>query len=369
MAGEGHIRSQSRPFLPLFRASSLLPFIRFLEAAGAPADRYLAAARLSPGLVETPEGLVPLRQGLMFVDRAANGEANESIGLSVGERTEIDKLGALGRVILRSVTVGDAIGSASAHIQHYNSAQRIWLLREDDRVLVCHALDVSRADGDRHGALFTTMLLIKVIRMATGPKWWPREIRLPVCAAKWLKDYEAVVPTDWLPHTHPFFALVLDRPLLAHAMTGRSEQREAQTDEVTFLRSTAPADDLSGSVRQAIGRLLCAGYPDIRLAAEAAGLSVRTFTRRLAEEGTSYKRLVEQVRFEVAASLLRDAQIKLIDMAYELGYGDPANFTRAFKHWAGMPPSEYRRLCGMGVIPAAPTAPLPTNVHKDSGGP
>jgi AraC-like DNA-binding protein len=367
MAKVTHVRPSERSYLPLVRAGSAVPFIGFLQAVGAPVERYLAAAGLSSLTDEAPESLVPLRPVLEFFDRAATAEGIESFGLLVGARTELDALGAFGRVILRSVTVEDAIRAAAENMRLYNSAERIWLHREDDRVLICHSLYESA--GDRHGHLFAIMLLIKIIRRAAGPGWWPREIRLPESETKWLKTYAAIVPTDWAPHAEPFSAIVIDWWLLAqrtsrgmngrrpHPVVSRASVRtdhgtrgECGLDDARFLRSSAPADDLSRSVQQAIGGLLRAGHPGIRVAAELAGLSVRTLSRRLAEEGTSYERLVEQTRFSAAVDLLRNNQLRLIDIAYELGYTDPANFTRAFRRWAGMPPSEYRRLCERGDI-------------------
>lgn len=366
MAKVASVRSPGRPYLPLVRAGSAVPFIGFLQAAGVPVERHLAAARLSSLADEAPESLVPLRPVLKFFDRAATAEGIESFGLLVGDRTEIDALGAFGRVILRSVTVGDAIRAAAANMRLYNSAERIWLQREDDRVLICHSLYESA--GDRHGHLFAIMLLIKILRLAAGPGWWPRQIRLRMPETKWLKTYAAIVPTDWAPHAEPFSAIVIDRPLLAQrcaegsirrrprpAVSGApgltsGKREEDGPDDAGFLRSSGPADDLSRSVQQAIGGLLRGGCPDVRLTAELAGLSVRTLSRRLAEEGTSYERLVEHVRFKAAVELLHGDQPRLIDIAYELGYADPANFTRAFKRWAGMAPSEYRRLCETGAI-------------------
>ena len=287
----------------------------------------------------------------------------------MGARTEIDALGAFGRAILRSVTVGDAIRSAAENMRFYNSAERICLLCEDDRVLICHSLNACESAGVRHGHLFAIMLLIKIIRLAAGQGWWPREIRLPASETKWRKQYEAIVPAHWVPHANHYVALVVDRSLLGQqliqgmhgrkptavvsptlALNDHGKRDEGGSDDVAFLRSTAPADDLGRSVEQAISGLLPGGYPDIRLAAELAGLSVRTLSRRLAEEGTSYERLVERRRFEAAIGLLRDGHLRLIDISYELGYADPANFSRAFKRWTGMPPSEYRYLCEMGTI-------------------
>ena len=89
---------------------------------------------------------------------------------------------------------------------------------------------------------------------------------------------------------------------------------------------------------------MCQEYPSIEVAAEAAGLSVRTLQRRLALEGLNYSELVEQARFQIATQLLEDADVKVTDVAFDLGYSDVAHFSRAFHRWAGVSPRAYRRL-------------------------
>ncbi len=64
---------------------------------------------------------------------------------------------------------------------------------------------------------------------------------------------------------------------------------------------------------------------------------------RLAKVGLSYRALVDQARFEASLPLLSEAGMKLTDIAYDLGYADPAHFTRAFRRWAGVTPGEFRR--------------------------
>ncbi|MFM7427026.1 MAG: helix-turn-helix transcriptional regulator, partial [Elainella sp.] len=110
------------------------------------------------------------------------------------------------------------------------------------------------------------------------------------------------------------------------------------------LQTTAPSIDLSKSLEQLLQSLLRDGYPNIRLAAAASGTSVRSFQRRLKEANLSYSKIVEQVRFDRAIQLLRDPSIQLIDIAMELGYTDAANFTRAFKRWTGVAPTQFRHL-------------------------
>jgi len=61
-----------------------------------------------------------------------------------------------------------------------------------------------------------------------------------------------------------------------------------------------------------------------------------------------FVRLVDEARFQAASRLLRDPSIRIIDISVELGYKDSANFTRAFRRWAGVPPLAFRRAAQLG---------------------
>lgn len=110
------------------------------------------------------------------------------------------------------------------------------------------------------------------------------------------------------------------------------------------LPSSISATHVADSLRQLIRRLLPEGYPSLTLAAEAFGLSIRTFQRRLKDHNLNYSQLVEQVRLEQSLQLLQDPTRQLIDIAFDLGYMDAANFSRAFKRWTGISPRQFRGL-------------------------
>ena len=71
-------------------------------------------------------------------------------------------------------------------------------------------------------------------------------------------------------------------------------------------------------------------------------MSNRTLQRRITTEGTSFRRLVRDPRYELAKHYLLDASLDLAETAYLLGYGDPNSFFRAFREWEGTTPSEWR---------------------------
>lgn len=83
------------------------------------------------------------------------------------------------------------------------------------------------------------------------------------------------------------------------------------------------------------------GQPKLEEFARILNLSPRTLERRLAAEGSGFRALARRARFDRACELLRVGRLSITQIAYQLGYGDAANFTRAFRREAGMAPSEY----------------------------
>jgi len=88
--------------------------------------------------------------------------------------------------------------------------------------------------------------------------------------------------------------------------------------------------------------------------ASAIGMSVRTFHRRLADEGISFKALLDETRFSIASEYLHNTQLGIEEIAGRCGYGDVSNFRKAFKRWSGTSPSTYRsrhQSAGLTFIP------------------
>ncbi len=77
--------------------------------------------------------------------------------------------------------------------------------------------------------------------------------------------------------------------------------------------------------------------------ARQLGLSERTLSRRLATEGTSFRTILDCVRGEAATALLHDPGLGIAEIAFFLGFSEPAAFHRSFKRWTGRTPLDYRR--------------------------
>jgi AraC-like DNA-binding protein len=86
--------------------------------------------------------------------------------------------------------------------------------------------------------------------------------------------------------------------------------------------------------------------PSLEQIAGQLHITPRTLIRRLKRADTSYKALLEELRFDCAATLLQQAHNTVADVGHRLGYRDPANFGRAFRSWTGTTPAAWRRSRG-----------------------
>ncbi len=87
----------------------------------------------------------------------------------------------------------------------------------------------------------------------------------------------------------------------------------------------------------------CVAPPPLEEAARRLHMSARTLKRRLREERSSYRELLDRHRQQLATQRLQDDRLSIGEIAAELGYTAPENFTRAFRKWTGLSPSAMRR--------------------------
>ena len=101
--------------------------------------------------------------------------------------------------------------------------------------------------------------------------------------------------------------------------------------------------DFPGLLRELVKPCLSEDWLDIHAIAEMTRCSARSLQRQLTAAGTNFSEVLDEARLEVAKPLLANESERLIDVAFEAGYTDPAHFSRAFRRIAGMTPSQYRK--------------------------
>jgi AraC-like DNA-binding protein len=104
-----------------------------------------------------------------------------------------------------------------------------------------------------------------------------------------------------------------------------------------------PMEGVAAEVRRALAPRLGSGDTRIETIARALATSTRSLQRRLAAAGVSYRQLVDVARREAAERYLRDSRFSIGEVAYLLGYSEPAAFDRAFRRWRNERPQAFRQ--------------------------
>ena len=101
-------------------------------------------------------------------------------------------------------------------------------------------------------------------------------------------------------------------------------------------------DSFLDLVHGAIQQRLTGSRPNVEEIARDLHLSPRTLQRRLQEAGSSFQRVLDEARHQMARYYLGNSVLELNETAYLLGYEDANSFARAFRGWEGIPPGHWR---------------------------
>jgi len=95
-------------------------------------------------------------------------------------------------------------------------------------------------------------------------------------------------------------------------------------------------------VKWVLKRLLSGSRPDLVMVAKELGMSDRTLQRRITDEGSTFRQLLNETRHELVRQYLVNPAVEITEAAFLVGYEDPNSFYRAFRSWEGTTPAEWR---------------------------
>jgi AraC-like DNA-binding protein len=336
-ANEGGMRTTSAAALG--RVAQIYPFVDFFEDIGVPIQEKLSRYPLPPALRENGDMLVSTPAMFAFVADMAKAQGVENIGWNL---PNLDKMDLRLRTKLRgSRTLLNTITRVCRYTRLDSSRVTAWLQKQGADYYFCHR---GSLPIDSNGAEITTMMravvILSIIRAHLGRDWYPAEMGFEMTGPISPLIQESMGNTRF--YSAPTYGWIhlpqstLCRPLLYPL--GKDAARSI-TDSYS-----EPRRDLTGSIKQLIMPYLQDGAPTLQFAASLVNRSPRSLQRDLSNAGSSYRDLVLEVRFERACQLLRLSDIKVQDIAFELGYTEPAHFTRFFENVAGVSPRKYRHL-------------------------
>jgi AraC-like DNA-binding protein len=339
-----------------------LAFAAYLQAAGAPVDRLLRRHSL-PTLCNDPNAFVPLRQTWSFFDTAARhaGPALDwPVGGYAGDR-------GLNLALLHRLESAPTLLEALRELQRLAHAEASHIqmdIRERGHdVLVCTRYAVLTDHPGYHVShAYQLGVIVDVVRHFLGRCWVPEELGVR-CES---------IPVE-VRHLYPGARIRACRPAAYVAVPRRSLHRAVSRPLSGSASAAEPAladtFDFLGTLRSVLPAYVADGYPRARFLAELMGVSERTLMRKLASRGVSYAALVDGVRFRIATRLLVEEDLRIGDVAREIGFTDQSHFTRMFRRVGGVSPREFRKAALRAPCPSASgNSPVPRSPSANDRG-
>lgn len=248
---------------------------------------------------------------------------------------------ALGYAWLTSHTLREALNRFARYIHIVSEAVSIIL--EDDSQNLTIVLDFKSVEMILPAMVDTLMaVLIHICRMNYGENLKPIAVNFvhsePPCADKYFDLFRSSVYFSASRDSISFSSSDIDKLLpVGNPLLARINDKII----INYL-ANLEKEYIIHRVKACIIDLFQSGHVVFAKVAKTIGMSERSLQRKLKEEGTTFRSILDEIRKELAVSYVRDLDVPLSEIAFILGFSEQSAFSRAFKRLTGTSPSKVR---------------------------
>jgi AraC-like DNA-binding protein len=274
---------------------------------------------------------------------AAEATGDEAIAMHVAEARTPGAVDVLEYAFRASPTLGDALGQVARYARVMHDRITVRLVPEGGGVRLTGAVPPAHP-VNRYQTEFFLATWLRLARDTCDPDLRPLDVCFADPPPASLDEHRRFFACP-LRFEQPVIGLLMAREDLDRPMRGADAALAAvlsrQLDRLLVSLPTDPP--VSTRARLLVKDDLPSGSVTVGRVAGQLGMSVRTLSRRLEGEGTSFRHLLDSVRHELAVAHLRDPRMELTEIAFLLGYSESSAFHRSFRRWTGRTPVEFRR--------------------------
>ena len=263
-------------------------------------------------------------------------------GLKAAELWHPSNFSALGYAMLASHSIRTALERMDRYYRVISDEKILALEETADGLTLTLVFSNSLHDiPDRNIALLAVIL--NICRINSAEELAPVSVTFthpePSCAAKFFEFFKC--PVFFESSTN---SLTLS-PKLVDEILPSSNPKLADLNDQVMIEYLAELDqnNLAQRVKAAILDQLPSGNVTDESVSRDLYMSVRKLQRQLESAGTTFHTLLNETRKDLAKKFLRDQDTSITEIAYLLGFSDNSAFSRAFKRWMGISPSQYRK--------------------------
>lgn len=334
---------------PFQRDTTALPAAYVLQVADmlAPwqvsAEQLFRDSGLSRDQLSAPSARVPLTIANDMLKKAIALTGEPAMGLLLGLQMKVSHHGYIGFAAMTARNLGEALLIAERFAPLRSTAVELRLTVEDDAAALSLVFDTELEPLRQMALLAVCVGLVQMGAALTGKVLSGRgEFTFP--KPDYVDRFLPMLGENVVAFDQPVDRIVFDASYLEMqlVMADPTASRIALEQCERELAALGEHAQLGGRVRRFIDEF-DRGVPSLDDVASRLHVSTRTLKRQLAQQGTSFSDILDDIREQKALLLLARKDMSVEQVADRLGYSDVANFTRAFKRWTGQTPSGWRK--------------------------
>jgi len=322
--------------LPVIRLALAQPFLDAALRAGADTNSILFPFGITSQAFGNADMFLPASTMYDLVEGLAAATGNPHIGAELGLALDPFTWSPLSGAARQSRSVGDFLIRFSIDASRDANSAVFQLETKGSRSSFREMRVAPGATKPCHNDAFTIAYILQVLRSAVGKKWDGRRVIAEVCDPNALPPDLYNIRVAETSSNGAGLAFPCEWLLLEPAF-----MEEQELPSSLPLGRDAPASIVEALQVILMSRLGSADLDSLRIAS-LCGMSRRTLSRKLASAGTSLSQEMARLKQQRAQTYLGETNSTVSDVSRRLGYDDPTVFSRAFKRWTGVTPTQYR---------------------------
>lgn len=328
----------------LIRSATLTNYPQIARAAGLDPGKMLLKARLSPACLERPDMRIPVIGVRRLLEISARESGVEEFGLRMAEGGVLPNLGPLALIVREQATIGEALNALARYLHVHHEGMRLSIETHDGIVTLTLTLRGGLPPAPRTSFDMALGGLHRIIQSLAGSSWRPVEARLSYLPPRNQKYYRAFFGSPVLFQSESNSLLISERDLerqipLSHPLIARYVQN--RVDAIGKRRET-----WDGKVSEAVRKLLPSGDCTVDRVAQHFACDRRTIHRRLTQCGTTFSKILDDERADLAVRLIEERSRPLGEIARQLGFSAQSAMARWFKGRFGCSITAWRSGAG-----------------------
>jgi len=310
-------------------------------------EQVFAKAHLPMGIIDDRDMMIPMRSMIDLFEHAAVAGGDRCFGLRVGVEMGHKAYGMMTAYASQASTLLNALRRLQIAVSVHQPEGRFSLSKTPGGWLWGYSRPTCSDVIDRHHADHVLPSFISFVRQYLGHDWNPRKVGVPYeddGGAKELRDF---LNCEWCFSCKGVLVELPDNALEAKRITPFSTISKPApiVTSCEVLASAIRHREMRfvDRVERLVQLLAMESKVELEKVAAVAELPTRSLQRHLHQHGTSFREIMLRAQMRRAKSLILETNLTLTQVALDLGYQDPGNFTRAFKKFYGHSPSSLRR--------------------------